>query len=170
MGTVPKQSDKKPQLFHMNPSGQQSAVNTYAEAGTNTPVAISPDHSYVMEILKIKFVFDGSLDTNLATVQVQLTKRSQSGLIYPNNPDLIASVRRSLTLTTSGASELKESDEIDLTDSGGNGYLFAGRELFLGVNTDNQTTAKMNAYCMVLYRLIPVTAAELVGIATESAP
>lgn len=160
--------DEYPQLLHLNPT-PQATINTYAEVVTNTPVVIGAETHWVMEILKVYMSIVTAFDAHNANMVAHLSSRLKTAIITFNDPDCIAAY-----CITAGGAVLAGSEstqrvlEIDMQGANGKGFLFAGKQLHLGISSSGLTTLKPTVACMILYRLVEVKAEELIGLATQA--
>ncbi|GAH39171.1 unnamed protein product, partial [marine sediment metagenome] len=93
------------------------------------------------------------------------------GLVHFDDEDLIATLQVSFAGTfAQGGGPASYVREFDMQGADGYGYLFAGKVLYLGMSTGSQSENLFHGSVMLLYRLVQVTAAELIGLASESTP
>lgn len=152
--------DQKPQMLRMQVVG--SAANTFTEASFPTPNLT--EAGYVMEILRIYFELEGTLDM-IADDRISygIWENSRAALPHLNDAGVVAKVKIHSTLLTEGASTTYETNQQDFTDGNGNGLLYGRKEIFIGVEGISQTNA-ITVNAAILYRLVKVTPAELVGL------
>lgn len=169
--------DVHPQWFNLN-RAQESAVETLNEAETPLPIRISDRQ--VMEILGIMWLIKGTAPGALAadhtsTRHAQLTKRSIGtaaiDLIPRNNIIDWVEFESNFSIVTTGAGYNNRENTVwhDFAGSG-NGPLLASQSIFLQVVTIEDTTPgseRAAASVRILYRLVEVSAQELIGLVQE---
>lgn len=162
--------DKKPQ--YINDFVIMSAANTYTQKTINLPINPAATVSgsgknakvRVMEFLKVFFDMLPDTLAEDASMNMQLTWKSQAALISPTEPqNYIALVKQDFQLITSGAIVLVSPIVVDLTDGSGNGILVAVPQIYLGMITAGQSAA-INGSCKILYRYVDVDLTEYIGI------
>lgn len=170
--------DVYPQWFNLN-RAQEPTIETLDEAETPMPIRISDRQ--VMEVLGIMWHIKGSLPATAgvdvtSTVHSQLTKRS----ILPGGIDLIprnniidwVSFETNLSVITSGAGYNGPRDNVIWHDfsSSGRGPLLASQSVFLQVVTIEDValgSERAAASVRMLYKLVEVSAEELIGLVQE---
>lgn len=170
--------DEKPQFLNLN-TAQETVLNTYREVPTSTPVVTvsGSNKAIVMEVLKIFYNHSTPEIINVLRTSIAMTvaTRSFSTLQQISSPGVLARIDSEIEVFDSAATDAtvvvqyyKGSAEhvVDLTDGAGNGILVASKNLYLGVK-GNQRTVLAQALGKILYRLVEVSAAELVGIIAE---
>ena len=168
-------TDKFPQWLNLT-SVTESASAVYTQSETQMPVRIGALE--VMEILAIEFEITGglfvSIDQDLTNVlQAQITRNSQTAMIALNDSDIVDKVRYVESLMYAESTETGgagfSSERVTLHDFGlgGKGFLFAGQQMFVGVDQFSGTPTVSTCNARILYRLVKVTANELVGLVRQ---
>jgi len=139
----------------------ESAVNTYTEAAVSTPNIA--EAGFAMEILKVFIEINVDAMGDDQGVEVHLADRSRTVIGSINTPGVIAKLRTLNRFTTSGRAHANYPVEYDLTDSGGNGYLYGKKEIFAAVFGTGQTVPITGKWAL-LYRIKKVSVTELVGL------
>jgi len=166
--------DTYPQWLNMTPVSE-AAAGTFIEQQTVMPVRI--DNRQVLEILGVETEISGGsqsavdADTEVEIV-IQLTKRTQTARVALQDPDivhlrsqLVAQQYAEATETGGGPYSYSKTRYTDYA-SGGKGFLVAAQSLFLGV-VGSATIAVVTARCRFLYRLVKVSAEELIGLVQQ---
>lgn len=168
--------DKYPQWLNL--TGIAANGETYAESETTLPIRISDRQ--VMEVLAVEFdhqqdPFASPATTDPDTQQkhsLQITTRSKTVILGINEPDLID---KSIVNQESQYSEVTEaggagmsSENVVLHDfaGSGKGFLVASQSLFLGIDTTTAANSRTSD-ARILYRLVKVTAEELIGLVQQ---
>jgi len=152
----------------------ESAANTFTEAITQMPVRLSARQ--VVEILGIELQRVGGLinaiDSDLdAFSKIQLSKKS--GNVALNSSDLLALHETRITIAAMESTEtgagLTMSQSTVFLDfaSGGKGFLFAGQQVHLGVVSGAAAMSVITGRGRILYRIVTVSAEELIGILAQ---
>lgn len=168
-----KQLDQYPQWLQL-PRITESAAGTFAE-GVQTQSPVIPQSNKVMEILGVQFEMDSSgvqaVSADLqADMMYQITSSSQSEIISFEDPALIDKVKQELAIIrndATGVGMVSEQSSIwHNFATAGHGPLTAARKFFLGVR-GNSALAAIGFDARILYRLVQVTEAELLGLIQE---
>ena len=169
-------TDVKPQWLRLG-IPTLSAGN-YAESETRTPVVAGG--KLVMEILKIQYDLPtpdmssagASSADELAQHDVHLSSKSETVIQNFIENTVIDKARTKVmsqfaeATETGGAGFVVEEIVVhDLTDGRGNGVLYAAQAIFLGSLTSGITTVSPRV--RILYRLVKVSADELLGIIAD---
>lgn len=167
--------DVFPQWFNLN-IAKEAVLETLVEVETAMPVRIG--ERQVMEILGILWNINagGAPAPQEKTVQfqAQLTKRAAGitsfDLVPKNNIIDWVGFREIHQFTTSGAGQMVREQVIwhDFA-SGGHGFLLASQSIFLQVVTTIDAGAAQlgSASVRMLYKLVQVSAEELIGLVQE---
>lgn len=171
-------NDVHPQWFNINVA-KEAVLETLVEVETPMPVRIG--QRQVMEILGVLWNINAGLDGNASIAvtlqfQAQLTKRSAGitsfDLVPKNNIIDWVGFRETQTIVTSGGARAVREQTIwhDFA-AGGRGPLLASQSIFLQVLTTTdqpaQPTQLGSASVRILYKLVQVTAEELIGLVQE---
>lgn len=167
--------DINPQFMKM--MVEMDTINTFKEVEYKTPIipVIAGNMALVMEILKV-FVNNSLIDLDAtsplsnSTLTVQMTRSSQESILAEDDEDLLIPrmdkhfIKREVGTSVTSHSELLDDKfhYFDLTDGNGNGIIFSGRSLYLGILTGNLGTV-VSAGVWVLYRLVKVDMKEFLG-------
>lgn len=167
--------DRYPQWMNL-PSLVETTGGTFRQdAGTNTPVV--RQSSKVMEILGVQWEIDFSgLQGIAADLQGQvigeISTRVQTGIVGIENRDTIDGQKIEFSFAFPEATE-SGCAAIGLNQSfwhgfsqGGHGFLTAAPTFFLGV-LGFTGASQSRVRTRILYRLVQVSAAELIGLLTE---
>lgn len=168
-------ADKFPQWLNLT-SVTESAAAVFTQSQTAMPVRISALE--VMEILAVEYEITGglfaSLDADVTNVvQAQITEDSQSAMIALNNSNVIDKVRLieniifSESTETGGAGFSTIRTILHNFAPNGKGFLYAGQSMFVGVDQFSGNPTVMTANIRILYRLVKVTANELIGLVRQ---
>lgn len=173
-----KRMDKHPQFLNIRAT--ESAPNTYTSRSVRTPVVrgfgISGEKAIVMEILKIfmNCAMSDIVNDTVTAVNIQLTKHVQTAILNVDDPEIIAMRTKTTYCYDTGTTDatIVTSDpgewlEWDLSDGQGNGWLFAYEEIHLGVHSLLNANVKEGG-AKILYRMVEVTASELLGLLGET--
>lgn len=171
------QKDHYPQIFPL-PTFTLQADGSFAESSaTRTPVDV--ESALAMEVLQVDFLHSQPILGTAATVLsdisagiiMQVTNRSQSAIVFLNEPDLIATWRQQAevvameaTETGAGYSRSPMSKEVVLGGNSGLGVLTAAPEIYLSGQADSDYTANFTGSARLHYRLVKLTAAEMFGM------
>ncbi len=159
---MPTKKDVNPQAFRMQVT--ESAANTFTEQAHSTPNIA--ESGLVMELLKVQIeVFQNALAEG-DQVQVAIYDRPLTSIPRLGDPGVIAKFNQYTKLTTSGAESMVTPVEFDLSDGGGNGWLYGKKSLYIAVVGTSQSDP-MIADAVILYRLKKVTSVELVGLVQD---
>jgi len=164
--------DVKPQFFRGYVI--QSAANTYTEKAWTTPVipSLGKGKALVMELLKIFLNMDPAeiIDAAASQVHCHIADRSDTTIrgwdqshILASYKEVIRTVDTAATDGTIVARSTAGNIVFDLTDNNGNGVLFAKKEVYIAINSGVQVSTKTATFA-ILYRLVEVSAEELIGI------
>lgn len=169
--------DVHPQWFNLN-LAKEEVLETLIEVETPLPIRVSDRQ--VMEILGVMWNINAGQQPGVAVdhgaqFQAQITKRSigTSGidLIPRNNIIDWVGFREIFALVTSGAAfSMREQTIWHDFGSSGKGPLLASQSIFLQVvsTTDINGTMQLgSASVRVLYKLVEVSAMELIGLVQE---
>lgn len=162
--------DIKPQL--LSESISESAANTYTQEEIDV-IGYDLQDGYGIEILKVfwtigKLTLDAAFAHN--QVQAQICRSSQTAIVGLDNPDLVApGFRRNYYHNEVGTSANVHSTIVDqdptvfdLTDGNGNGMIFAGPKIYLGIKGEALDAAgQINVD--ILYRVVKMSTKELLG-------
>ncbi len=130
----------------------------YGRAGSNT--------AQILELLKVRF-FNAFLDGATGDqFSMQVTKTSQTAMLSPANPNLIARVNMQYVVVTSGSMLQKTFEIDDLTDGAGHGLLVGGNSVFVGIEGTSLAAAK-TAQFQLQYRMKNINIQEYVGLLTN---
>lgn len=167
------QLDQYPQWLQL-PNVIETAAGTFTQSvATQSPVI--PASNVVMEILAVEWNLDHSGVQALsadqqANLEAQITSSSQIGMITFNDPALIDRAKDELAVIRNDATGVSVSvmDAIKLHDFGssGHGFLTAARQFFIA-NLSSTNLSPLQASARILYRLVKVTEAELLGLIQE---
>lgn len=169
-----KIKDEHPQQLVI--SVTESTVNTWTVAEVSTPILqnVGDNTAIVMEILGVDFTLNppdviNVTDTSIRAFLLHQTKASEPTL---TDSDVIhRQVRRSAVIDTAATDAtvviINEADTryVPLS-SGGKGILHARKSIYLGIVGSNNSAAK-EAVARILYRLVTVSAQELVGMLAD---
>jgi hypothetical protein len=164
-----KDEDECPQLLHLE-SVTMTVANGFKTAVTNTPVLVSPEGAYVMEIFKIFLSVQFASDITATRVDVSISKGPRTAVSDWSDPDTVLHWNSGsrLLVGAAGSSEPTEGTfRFDYGNGGGKGYLFARKQIHLSIDTVNASAALASAQAAILYRLKKVSASEYVGIVSE---
>ena len=163
--------DKFPQWLNLT-SVTESAAATFTQSETTMPITIDRQ---VMVIEKIQYEITGglfaSLDAdNTNVVQAQITEDSQTAMISLNNNNVVDKVRINESIvfaesTETGGAGLS-TQRVILHDFG-KGFLYAGAKMFVGVDQFSGAPTVMTANIRILWRIVTVTEAELLGLVRQ---
>lgn len=166
-----KRFDENPQF--MNLKITESAANTYTEDSESTPVVtqLVDGNAQVIEILKIMTNLEAPdlLAATKSTSNMHISSKSETAIKYLEDSNVIIHEDRQVeavgarTAEATGVTNCKHPAIYDFTDAEGNGLLFAGKKIYIGV-TGVGCNNPMSARAKILYRLKKVSAAELLGI------
>ncbi len=161
--------DKHPQ-WGMHTRLTETAANTFSQVSANTPVvhSLQNGRALVMEILRLSCTAaTTTIGGDADEVNGSISERSRATVGQDSDSDTLAHFSSGIhRFTTSGATKslrALQSNSKDHTDGAGNGSLFAEREMFfqsLGVSQAAATVLDFK----ILYRLVEVSAVELLGI------
>lgn len=171
--------DIHPQWFNLN-RAKEAALETLVEVETPMPIRISDRQ--VMEILGIMWLIKGSLPPSsgldtASNIHSQLTKRSIGtagiDLIPRNNIIDWVSFETNFSLVgAAGTSYNGPRQNVVWHDfsSSGRGFLLASQSIFLQVVTASDVDGASElaaASVRILYKLVEVSAQELIGLVQE---
>lgn len=140
----------------------ESAANTFTEA--NLPTPNMTEAGYVMEVLRIYFEIEGDLNlTDGDKLSIAVYENSVTALPYYDDSGVILKWKYVAGVVASGANKILLTYTQDYTDGAGNGLLVGRKEIKLGIEGLSQTNA-LKANFAILYRLVKVSPAELVGL------
>lgn len=170
-GALGRRWDTNPQFLCL-PTATETTINTYAETNVATPVVMMANgQMLVMEILKV-IMYSKPPYYVAATVtltDVHLAKKTKTAPIKWDDADCLFYYRQSEEANAAGTVIANGQNVVyDYTDGAGNGVLYAGKNIYLGVRSTSAGAgvfAAVNA--RILYRLKVVDAKEFVGIVTE---
>lgn len=145
----------------------QSGTDATTSGSTPLPVTrlANPSNPTIVEVLKVKFFPYGQTPAEADhVIQGYLgTKNLGTTATNPSEASLIAAFRQNWQITTSGATNLTEPIENDLTDNAGHGVLVATDNIYMQLQS--ASTAQTNTCDVwILYRFKRVTTLEYVGI------
>lgn len=166
---------KNPQWLNLS-AATTGGTDVYGEAETQTPNRVGPANT-VMEILKIQYQLPAPVAGEDADKRYQrfahVARSSQSAVLDLNARECVdrvqtIGVQAFAEATETGGAGWHEENVIthDLSDGNGNGVLYGGSSIFLGFDTGDWNAAS-TLYARILYRMVKVTAAELLGIVQE---
>jgi hypothetical protein len=140
----------------------ESGANTYTEKVIATPNLT--EAGFVMEILKIFYEIESVL-AEVSGDGILFAIQETSRVAVPDISDagVILKERWMLLVVTEGGKYTKLTSVVDYTDGAGNGLLSARKELLMSVEGISQTIP-MIIHFAILYRLVKVSPAEIVGL------
>lgn len=162
--------DQHPQFLHGYV--EESAANTYTQTEISTPVVItSAGKAIVMEILKLFVQIESPepLVNSNGQVEVQITKNSESAMLGNSSARTIFFQKlrqQHLTAAAAVSSNWQEMVIFDYQSADGFGYLYGKSTMYLSIKGTSQTSVK-DVRLKILYRLLEVSAEELIGIIGE---
>lgn len=171
--------DVYPQWLNLTRASEVVAGD-FIQSETALPVRISDRQ--VMEIMATEWDVtipfpppDAVQSSRHRFASCQMSRRTQSGEMVLNDPDCIDKTKPSLDAIFAEASESGGAggayNGIILHDhaSNGKGFLYAGTAIFLGLDTSGITgdTTLVALSGRVKYRLVKVTAEELIGLVQQ---
>lgn len=167
------QLDKYPQWLQL-PRVVEEAAGTFFE-GVQTQSPVIPSSNVVMEILGILWEVDTSglqaVSADLqADLNYQITTSSQTAVISVSDPACVNRVKLEFAAIRNDATgvAMQMEDTVIWHDwaSSGHGPLTAARKFFLGIR-GNSAISAISFEARMLYRLVKVTEAELLGLIQE---
>lgn len=169
--------DVHPQWFNVN-LAKESVLETLVEVETPLPIRVS--ERQVMEILGVMWNINAGQQPGIAVdhgaqFQAQLTKRAIGAtsfdLVPRNNIIDWVGFRETFILVTSGATiSMREQTIWHDFASSGKGPLLGSQSIFLQVVSTSDINGSMqlgSASVRILYKLVEVTATELIGLVQE---
>lgn len=167
--------DKFPQWLNLTSAVQTSATG-FIESETAMPVRIQALE--VMEILAIEYEFSGgsmqSVDAEFSNALIaNIYENSRTANIALNDSRCVDKAIIVLSMVTPESTETGAAgyayENIILHDfaKGGKGFLYAGQSMFVGVDQDALAVSLLTVAARVLYRLVKVTANELIGLVRQ---
>lgn len=165
-----KQFDVNPQFFRM-PYLIESAPHSYTEVNKTTPVVsnIGANKSMVMEILKIfMHIVPAALeDAEETSSRVHIADRTNNNVIDFSKAGCILYAKEQCmvldTATTDGTVAVafpSPTKVYDYTDGNGNGVIFGGPTLFMGIAGGGTNAGTGVVTAAILFRMKKVSAGE----------
>lgn len=169
--------DKFPQWLNLT-EAKEVVAGTAIESSTNTPS--TPETATIMEILGVEHSLLGGDIIGILTSKSVNIRGSISGkssgatpaIVEIDDPDCLSVETITVAQTAFEATETGAAGSAArrtiFTDyaAGGKGFLYAGKTIYSQV--DGSVSASVVTHkCRVLYRLVKVTATELVGLLAQ---
>mgnify|MGYP001454210536 CR=1 FL=1 len=170
--------DEYPQWMTM-PVVTESAVGTYTTESKQTPVV--RESSKVMEILAVEWELDDASHVSIGAASGDEKFQSRAQLTTDEKADIGSMATKGLIdkFGKETHSQFAEADEtggagfssVDTVlhnfAQGGKGFLTAAETFHLGVKGNSGENAVIGVSCRILYRLVKVSAEELLGLLTS---
>lgn len=153
--------DRHPQFLRGRVA--ESAPNTLTEVELATPNLT--EAGFVMEILKIFWDLDLSVMDGASAdgLKFAIYETSRTALPFYSDSGTIFIHHTFQQLTSSGTNIYYKSGMMDYTDGAGNGLLIGRKKIILAITGISQTAGKTVNFA-ILYRLVKISPAELVGL------
>jgi len=167
--------DRYPQWLNLADAVEDTA-GTFKEVETRSVVDLSAGQ--VMEILKIQNEWKARTMGQQANAEftrsAQISTKTQTAIQTLAQPEIIDKFSDGSNISYAEATETgaagNDENQIEIHDfsSGdGHGFLTATKSFFLGVQ-GKATFSVMRSSCRILYRLVKVSSAELIGLVQET--
>lgn len=166
--------ERHPQWLNLT-SVVESAINTFTESETKIPARIGARQ--VIEVLAIEFEFAQPVELSPQVIgetnhSIQMTTRTKDAPIRINDKDLISKWKPSTSVDyaeateTGGAAVSQEQTKHFDYAAGAGGFLVGSTSIFLGIQSNGES-AVVTGYARMLYKLVTVSAEELLGLVSQ---
>ena len=167
--------DRWPQWLNLT-TAVQTVATDYIQSETSAPVRLASLE--VMEILGVEWSFLGAsmqgLDAEFANIlRAHISKATRGSPAALNDPNVIDQMNIQLQTFFPEATETGGAGQSDQRviyhdfSSSGKGFLSAATAFFLGIDQDSQAQNLMTVQARMLYKIVKVTANELVGLISQ---
>lgn len=160
-GQFASAKDLKPQILRI--SVVSAVQDAFSEAEVATPTIA--EAGFVMEILRVTYTVNMTGHLGYAANDIVF------GALYDRSTDAIPELSDSGVLISDsvqcmGLGVISDLRTVDFMDGDGNGLLYAKKSIFAG--TDSVTASyPAEFHAAILYRLVEVTPAELIGLLAD---
>lgn len=154
--------DVNPQWFHMTGATNGTTVTN---AAYSLPVQRlqNKGRSMVMEILKLRYRWDGSHNDGHVSLAV-MTQQQPSTAITGNEGYCVDMAKYNNVDSATNANPTSIEIIHDVTDGAGHGVLVATDKLYFALYGSSANVGAANAYVSILYRWKNVSLTEYIGI------